>query len=64
MKQGFIRMAAATPKVQVANPAYNRAVMETMIDEAWKHQAKVLVFPELSLTGYSGFCRIAMDVSE
>ena len=53
MKQGFIRMAAATPKVQVANPAYNRAVMETMIDEAWKHQAKVLVFPELSLTGYT-----------
>lgn len=53
MKQGFIRVAAATPKIKVADPVYNRGQLEYMIDEAWKKQAKILVFPELCMTGYT-----------
>ncbi len=53
MEQGFIRMAAATPKIRVADPAYNREQIETVIREGAERKAKVMVFPELCLTGYT-----------
>ncbi|MDO4296829.1 MAG: NAD(+) synthase [bacterium] len=53
MKQEFVRVAVATPKIQVADPEYNGQQIVGMIEEAWKHKAKVLVFPELCLTGYT-----------
>ncbi|MGO5166539.1 MULTISPECIES: NAD(+) synthase [unclassified Candidatus Paralachnospira] len=53
MNQGFIRVAAATPRIRVADPAYNRMQMEELCREAAAGGVKVLVFPELCLTGYT-----------
>lgn len=53
MKQGFIKVAAATPEIQVADCEYNRLAIETMIVEACQQHIKVIVFPELVLTGYT-----------
>lgn len=53
MKQGFIKVAAVTPKIKVADPAYNSAVISEKLEEAWQNGAKIIVFPELCLTGYT-----------
>ena len=53
MKQGFIKVAAVTPKIKVADPAYNAGVICGWMDEAEKNRAKIVVFPELCLTGYT-----------
>ena len=48
---GFIKVAAAIPAVKVANCAYNAQEMEKLIRQAAGAGARVVVFPELSLTG-------------
>ncbi len=53
MKQGFIKAAAVTPKIKVADPAYNADVICRKLEEACDRGAKVIVFPELCLTGYT-----------
>lgn len=53
MKDGFIKVAAATPKVKVAAVAYNTAQTLAMIREAAANGAKLIVFPELGLTAYT-----------
>ncbi len=53
MKDGYIRVAAATPHVCVGNPAYNEEQLEQQLEEAEIAGAKIVVFPELSLTGYT-----------
>ena len=53
MKHGFIKVAAVTPKVKVADPAYNAAVICERLEEAYIKGAKIIVFPELCLTGYT-----------
>lgn len=53
MRQGFIRVAAVTPKIKVADPVYNRTVICEEMEKAWKNGAKIIVFPELCLTGYT-----------
>ena len=53
MKDGFIRVAAATPDIKVADPVYNEAQVWNMIEEGEKNGAKLMVFPELCLTGYT-----------
>ena len=53
MKDGFIRVAAATPDIKVADPVYNEAHVWNMIEEGEKNGAKLMVFPELCLTGYT-----------
>ena len=50
MKDGFIRVAAATPKVCVADPIFNSEKIQAQMDAAVAKQTKVLVFPELCLT--------------
>ena len=52
MKDGFIRVAAATPKICVADCMYNEEQMENNIRQAAGREAKLIVFPELCLTGY------------
>jgi NAD+ synthase (glutamine-hydrolysing) len=50
---GFVRVAAATPRVRVADPAFNAGdavALARVADEAGAH---VVVFPELNLTGYT-----------
>lgn len=51
--QGFARVAAATPKVVLADPAANAAAILTLARAAHEAGAAVVVFPELCLTGYS-----------
>ena len=53
MNDGFIRVAAATPKLRVADCEYNAGQMAQCIREACRKGAKLLVFPELSMTGYT-----------
>ncbi|WP_027308682.1 NAD(+) synthase [Caloramator sp. ALD01] len=50
---GFIKVAASSPKLKVANPFYNAEEIKNIILEADKNFAKVIVFPELSITGYT-----------
>ena len=53
MRDGFIRVAAVTPKIRVADPMYNRDRIMEKITEAEKKRAVVTVFPELCITGYT-----------
>jgi NAD+ synthase (glutamine-hydrolysing) len=53
MKHGFIKAAAVTPQIKVADPAYNAGQICMRIDEAVKNGAKIIVFPELCITGYT-----------
>ena len=53
MRDGFIKVAAATPKIKVADPFYNADRVIEQIDEACERNAKIIVFPELVLTGYT-----------
>ena len=53
MKDGFIKVAAVTPKIKVADPAYNAEVICEKLEEAWKAGARIIVFPEMCLTGYT-----------
>ena len=48
---GFFRTAAATPRVRVADVRHNTSEICRLIAEASGHEASLIVFPELSLTG-------------
>src|SRR5487761_2101553 len=49
----FVRLAVATPEVQVAHPQVNAARTIALMKAAAKEAACLVVFPELGLTGYS-----------
>ena len=51
MKDGFLKVAAAAPEIRVADPAYNTDKIIDCIGEAKEAGVKLLVFPELVLTG-------------
>lgn len=53
MKDGFIKVAAATPKIKVTDPAYNTEEILKIIDETEKNGASILVFSELTISGYT-----------
>ena len=53
MKDGFIKVAALTPKIKVADPDYNKQEIIKKIQEAEEHRAALAVFPELCITGYT-----------
>lgn len=53
MRDGFVKVAAATPYIQVANCEYNAGEILWQIREMAAKKAKVMVFPELCLTGYT-----------
>ncbi|KGF44546.1 NAD synthetase [Prevotella bivia DNF00320] len=53
MKYGFIKVAAAIPSVKVADTQYNLAEIEKQVIIAEGEGVEIIVFPELSLTGYS-----------
>ncbi len=50
---GFVRVAAATPVVHIADPAANAEEHERLIRQAGEQSADLLVFPELSLSAYA-----------
>lgn len=53
MDNYFMRVAAATPKIQVADPVYNTEQIAQCIEQAVADKAKIVVFPELAITGYT-----------
>ena len=53
MEQGFIKVAAVTPKIKVGDPKYNAQAILEKLEEAYEHEAKIIVFPELCVTGYT-----------
>lgn len=53
MKYGIIKVASAVPTVKVADCNANTKEIELLIAQASSQGAEVVVFPELSITGYS-----------
>ena len=53
MRDGFIKAAAGTPRIRVADCRYNAEQIFTLMREAAKQGVRVLVLPELCVTGYT-----------
>lgn len=53
MRDGFIKVAAGTPKIKVADCRYNAEACFTMMRDAYTQGVRVLALPELCLTGYT-----------
>lgn len=53
MKYGFIKVAAATPLVRVADCSYNIQQIEKLMRQASQKGVEVIAFPELSVTAYT-----------
>ncbi len=53
MKHGFVKAAAVTPDIRVADVSYNTEQICRKIDETTEKGAKIVVFPELCITGYT-----------
>ena len=53
MKYGFVRVAAAVPTVKVADCKFNAQQIETQIAIADGKGVQIIIFPELSITGYT-----------
>ncbi len=53
MNYGMIRVAAASLKLKVANPSYNKIEIKKAIYDAEREGVRLLVTPELSVTGYT-----------
>ncbi len=53
MKHGFIKVAAVTPEIRVADTVYNAAQISRHMEETAAEGAKIVVFPELCITGYT-----------
>ena len=53
MKDGFIKVCCCTPKIKVADVDYNAGEIIKLMSDAEDNGAKVIVFPELCITGYT-----------
>ena len=53
MKYGFVKTAAVSPKIRVADTEYNAQETIRLMKEAWEKGARMIVFPELGITGYT-----------
>ena len=53
MKHGFVKVAAATPKIKVADTVYNTEQIRLLMTESAAWGARITVFPELCITGYT-----------
>ena len=53
LQHGFVRVAAALPRLRVADCAYNVECLLHLLDQAEQQAVQILVFPELSITGYT-----------
>ena len=52
-KYGYIKTAAITPDIRVADCDYNKEQIVKCIDKAVEENVKIAVFPELCITGYT-----------
>lgn len=53
MNKGFIKVAAATPKIKVGDCGHNASEICRLLDEVYSNGAQFVVFPELCITGYT-----------
>ncbi|MDD4065899.1 MAG: NAD(+) synthase [Bacilli bacterium] len=53
MQDGLIKVSAVTPKIKVADLAYNEKNILECMNQAFEKQVKICVFPELCITSYS-----------
>lgn len=53
MRQGFVKVGAVTPKIKVADCEHNGNEIIRLIEEGEKEHIRLLVFPELCITGYT-----------
>ena len=53
MKHGFVKVAAVSPELRVADPAFNAEKIIQAIRDQAEAGTEILVFPELSLCGYT-----------
>ena len=53
MEYGFVKTAAVSPKIRVADPVYNGTEIIRLMKETWGKGARIIVFPELCITGYT-----------
>ena len=53
MRYSMLKTAAVSPRVTVANPDKNAEVILSEIRKAAQEGAKIIVFPELCLSGYT-----------
>ena len=62
MKQGFVKVAAVTPDIRVADVEFNKEQICRKMCEAAASGAKIIVFPELCVTGYTCSDLFTQDV--
>ena len=53
MNNGYVKVAAATPKIVIGDCGHNKLEIAKMTEEAYKNGAQLIVFPELCITGYT-----------
>src|SRR5688500_5420823 len=52
-RQGFVRVAACTPRIAVGDPAANAAETLAMMHDGESRNVDLMVFPELGLSAYA-----------
>ena len=62
MKDGFIKVAAASPVIKVADTDYNADKIIESVELAAEHDVKIITFPELVLTGASAYDLLSHQV--
>lgn len=62
MQYGFIKVAAATPRIKVANPHFNAQRALDVIKKCVEKKAKVIVLPELSMVGSTSNDLLLQDI--
>ena len=53
MRDGFVKVAAGTPKIKVADCQYNAEQIISIMKDAAEQEVKALALPELCITGYT-----------
>ena len=53
MREGFVKVAAVTPEIRVADCGFNTGQICKGMKAAFAEGAKIIVFPELCVTGYT-----------
>ncbi|MBP1638864.1 MAG: NH(3)-dependent synthetase [Bacteroidetes bacterium] len=53
MNNGFLKIATAIPRVQVADCSYNTICIKKLIEQASRQNVQIVCFPELSITAYT-----------
>lgn len=68
MKDGFIKVASASVSIRVADVEFNKEKIKKAIKEAEEQSVKVLVLPELVVTGYTAqdlfFSELLLDAAD